>query len=264
MFEEKLDHLPLNTPRDVSALAGLRLFTAVPRSALILPFVFAVFFLFIPLSIMGSDPSMRLSVGPSKTVQGMVLSSENASSCKDSSSRRVVYSFSPEPGREVRGVANLCESSPYFMVRQGDAVEVLFVESDPAVNAIRDGNENGHTPLFIFLFIPVIVLALFSQMYWPQLREVWRARRLFRYGQMTTANVLFVKPHSTNSWPVVPGDRASEVFLEYESRTGKRCEAVAWCQNDWLIGLLTYGTKVHIAYKDDKPEKVALLECFLR
>ena len=59
MFEDEFARLPLEPPRRVESLPGLRLGGAIPKWALILPLVFVGFFVFMPLSIMRADPAMR-------------------------------------------------------------------------------------------------------------------------------------------------------------------------------------------------------------
>lgn len=264
MFEEQFAHIPSEPPRLTEALPGLRLSAVVPKSALYLPLIFVAFFALIPLSIMNSDPAMRLALGSAKTLQGRVLSSADASMCRSSTAHRVIYTFSPESGRELRGTATLCQESPYYSVKEGDAVEVQYLPNDPAVNALRDGTRNGNPPVALFLLMPIFILAMFSPMFVPQIREVLRARRLFKKGKLALGTVVFIKRRVTALWPGWPGSNAAEVFLVFDSSANKRREAVALCQNDWLVNQLVPGTKVHIAYLEEKPDRVALLEAFLR
>lgn len=68
MFEQEFAKLPVAPPRRVESLPGLRLKGAIPKWAIMLPLFFVVFFLSIPLSLMSTDPSMRLAMGPTDTV----------------------------------------------------------------------------------------------------------------------------------------------------------------------------------------------------
>jgi hypothetical protein len=54
MFEEQFAKLPIDPPRRTETLPGLRLAGAIPKIALVLPLVFAGYFVIIPLSIMNS------------------------------------------------------------------------------------------------------------------------------------------------------------------------------------------------------------------
>ncbi len=264
MFDDQLAHVPANPPRRPDLLPGLRFGLAVSRSALVLPLLFVAFFIFVPLSIGLSDPAARLAWGPTRTGQGRVLSTSSIAACRGSNARRVVYTFSPEPGRELRGAATVCEQSPYYSIAEGDPVEVKFAPGNPSINALQGSGDNNAPPIGFFLFIPVFILAMFAPMFMPQLRELMRARRAFRNGQLAMATVIFVKKRTTSSWPGWPGSSAADVYLAIQTSAGEKREAVAWCPNDWLIYNLAPGAKVHVAYSDDKAARVALLETFLR
>jgi hypothetical protein len=265
MFDNQFTNVPINPPRRTDFLPGLRFSAVISKSTLYLPLIFVGFFILIPFSIMNSDPSMRLAMGPAKTMQGQVLSSMDTSMCRGTTGRRVTYEFSPEPGHEFRGTTTLCQESPYYSVKEGDEVEVQFVPSDPSVNSIRGGNSNAAPPIAVFLLMPFFILVMFSPMILPQVREVLRARRLFKKGRLALGTVFFVKKRVTSFWPGWPGNSAAEVFIEYESSASKMLEGVAWCPNEWLLQQLPPGAKVHIAYSDESPGgRIALLEAFLR
>jgi hypothetical protein len=264
MFDDQFAQLPPNPPRRPATLPGLRFAAAVSRSALVLPLVFVCFFTLIPLSIAISDPAMRLALSPTRTVQGRVLSAASVSACRGSSAHRVTYTFSLESGRALRGVATLCEESPYYSVGEGDSIEVQYVAGNPSINSMQGGTRNDSPPVALFLLMPVFILAMFWPMFWPQVRELLRARRLYRKGQIALGTVIFVKKRVTASWPGWPGNSAAEIFIEFQPTGGVKREAVAWCPNDWIVYNLAPGAEVHLAYTDDKPNRVALLEAFLR
>ena len=263
MFEDEFARLPLEPPRRVETLPGLRLGGAIPKWALILPLFFVSFFVFMPLSIMRADPAMRLAMGPTESTQAHVLSNTSASACRGSVSHRLVYSFSVQPAREYRGAATLCAESPYFTAKEGDTIEVRFLKSDPTLNALRGEGRNEAPPFAFFFFMPVFFLAIFGSMFWPPVREVLRARRLYKNGRLATGSVVFVKKRATPLWPGVSGMGAAQVYIEFQTAHVKR-EAVAACRNDWLINQLTPGVKVHVAYSDNEFSEVALLEAYLR
>jgi hypothetical protein len=263
MFEEEFAKVPIEPPRRIESLPGLRLSGVVPKWALIIPLFFVSFFMFIPLSIMSADPAMRLAMGPAESAQAHVLSNTGASMCRGAASHRLVYSFS-SAGREYRGAATLCEESPNYSALQGDAIEVRFLKSDPSVNTLRIDARNQAPPFVFFFFMPVFFLAIFGSMFWPAVREVLRARRLFKYGKLAIAKVVFVKKRATPLWPGLSSFGAAEVYLELQSASQGKREVVAMCRNDWLVNQLTPGATVHVAYSDDKPVNVALLEAYLR
>jgi hypothetical protein len=263
MFEEEFARVPVEPPRRVESLPGLRLKGAIPRWAIILPLFFVCFFLFIPLSIMNSDPAMRLATGAGETVQAHVVSTSSASACRGAASRRVVYVFTSKSGREYRGAGLLCEESSYYLVKEGDAIEVRYLRSDPTVN--RLATEGGNQPPFaVFLFMPFFFLAFFGAMFWPPIGAILKARQLFKSGRIATGKVIFVKKRANFLWPGMPGSGSSSVYLEMQSSSGVSREVVAPCQNDWLTNQLVPGAMVHVAYKDDKATQVALLDAYLR
>jgi hypothetical protein len=147
---------------------------------------------------------------------------------------------------EFRGATTLCEESPYYSVNAGEAFEVQFLPSDPAVNRLRGGTQNDAPPVAFFLLMPVFILVIFSPMIVPQFREVLRARRQFKKGRLTVATVVFVKKRLTASWPGWAGNNASEVFVKLKPPAGEQREAVAWCPNDWLVNHLAPGEKVRV------------------
>jgi hypothetical protein len=263
MFEEEFAKLPVDPPRRIESLPGLRLGGAIPKSMLILPLIFVALFAFIPLSIMRADPAMRLAMGPTESTQGRVVSNNGGSACRGAASHRLTYAFASKSGGAYRATATVCEESPYYSVSEGEAIEVRYLTSDPTVSALPD-SRNEAPPFALFMFMPAFVLAIFIPMFWPSVREVLRARRLFKTGRLTTGTVLFVKKRMTSVWPGMPGSSASAVYVEFQTSSGARREAVAWCQNDWLMSQLVAGAKVHIACSDEKSANVALLEAFFR
>jgi hypothetical protein len=264
MFEEEFKKLWVEPPRRVESLPGLRLRGAVPKAAIMLPLFFLSFFLFIPFSIMNSDPAARLAMGSTDSTQGHVVSNTSASACRGAASHHVTYAFSSKEGSEYRGAATLCDESPYYSVNAGDAIEVRFLRSDPTVNQLPSQGANQAPPVALFLFMPIFFLAIFGSMFWPQIREVLLARRLYKSGRLTIGQVVFIKKRVTSFWPGMSGNNASEVYVEIQPPGNVKREVVASCQNDWLINQLAPGANVHIAYSDDKSGKAALLETFLR
>jgi len=264
MFEEQFAQVPSHPPRPLDALPGLRFSKAISRSALLLPLVFVGFFILIPFSIAVSDPTMRLALGPTRTAQGKVLSVVNVSACRREGAHRIAYAFSPEPGREVRGTATLCEESPYYSIGAGDSIEVEYATGNPAINAMRSGARDDSPPFFLIFLMPLFILAMFSPMFVPQIRELLRARRLFRKGNLSVGTVVFVKRRTSAAWPGWPGNSSADVYVKYCPAGGESREATAWCPNDWLVYNLVPGATVHLAYTEGKPDRVALLEAFLR
>jgi len=264
MFDEEFAKLPVEPPRQVQSLPGLRLKGVIPKWAIVLPLFFLGFFLFIPLSLMNTDPAMRMAMGATDTVQGHVVSVSGASSCRGAASHRLVYAFSSKTGREYRGAALLCEESSYYSVKEGDAIEVKYLRSDPTLSRLASEGGSEPPPFAVFFFMPVFFLAIFGVMFWPPIGEVFKARRLFKSGRIATGRVIFVKKRPNFLWPGMPGSSVSVIFVELRSSSGVAREVTASCNNDWLTNQLLPGATVHVAYADDKASQVALLDAFIR
>jgi hypothetical protein len=264
MFEREFAKLPAEPPRRAESLPGLRLRGLIPKWAIVLPLFFVCFFLLIPLSLMDTDPAMRMSMGATGTAQGRVVSVGSASACRGGASRRVVYAFSARPGGDYRSATLVCEDSPYFPVKEGDAIEVQYLKSDPAVNRLPREVRNEPPPLVFFLFMPVFFLGIFAAIFWPPIGEALKARRLFKSGRIGSGTVVFVKRRTNFLWPGMPGANAAMVYVEVRSSSGVSREVVASCRNDWLVGQMAPGTTVHVAYSDDKANQAALLDAYLR
>lgn len=158
----------------------------------------------------------------------------------------------------------LCEQSPYYSVKEGDAIDVKFLRSDPAVNSLPGNGRNQAPPLGLFMTMPVFFLLIFGSLFWPQTRAILDARRLYRNGRLASGRVIFVKKRMNSIWPGMPGSSGSDVYIEFQSAIDGKREAVASCHNDWLTNQLAPGAPVHIAYSDKSSAKVALLEAYLR
>lgn len=264
MFEEEFAKLAIEPPRRLESLPGLRLRGSIPTIAILLPLLFIGIFMMMPLSLMHADPAMRLAMGPTESAPGRVISNKNASACRGEASHRVTYSFSIPPGREYRGATTLCEQSPDYSVNPGEPIEVRYLKSDPTLSALASERQQEPPPLIFFMFMPFFFLALFGAIFWPSIRELLRARRLFRSGRLANGKVVFVKKRATGYWPGMAFNSASQVYIAFSNAGEPKREGIASCQNDWLVNQLAPGTEVHVAYSDDKSAKVALLEAYVR
>jgi hypothetical protein len=263
MFDEELAAIPSDPPR-TGVLPGMRLGSAVPRSTLLVLLMFAVFFAFFPLAIMSSDPKMKLSLGPSQTTQGRVVALSQVSGCRGSGARRVVYTFASRSGSEFRGAAIVCEDSPYYSAQDGDRIEIRYLTRDPTLNAIAGTDSGNEPPLALFAIFPLFFVLALSPLYLPQLREVLRARRLYRSGVLASGKVVFVKRRNFGTWPGWPGTTSADVYVAYQRSSGGRAEAIVSCANDWLLNQLSPGAAVHILVPADRSGRGVLLEAFIR
>ncbi len=263
MFDEELAAIPADPPR-AGMLPGMRLGAAFPKSTLILLITLVVFFAAFPLSIMSTDPKVRLGIGPSGTAQGRVLATANVLGCRGSGARRITYVFPQESGNEFRGAVLVCEESPYYSAQAGDKIEIRYLRRDPALNSIAGTESENEPPIFLFMFFPLFFLLLLSPLYLPQIREVGYARRLYKTGVLAQGYVVFVKKRSTGNWPGWPGSSTADVYVAHQLSGGGRAETIVRCTNDWLVNQLSAGATVHILLPLDKSKRGALLEAFIR
>ncbi len=261
MFEDLLKDITSQPPRPLKQLPGLRYGAAVPRQLIILLLFFGVFFLLVPLSIMRSDPKLRLATGQAATAPAQVIAVADADDDR-SRGRRITYEFTPPQGVPHRGSAVAGRNSPYYSIKEGEALPVRYLPSDPGVNAIGDGGKD-QPPLFFFAIFPLFFLVMFGAVFMPQLREVRRARKAFRQGRLVRGSVVYVRKRQSGNWSNQLSTASYDVFVAYQAE-GRASEGRAWCNNEWLLHHLAPGTEVHLAYLPDRPEQIVLLDAFLR
>jgi hypothetical protein len=265
MFDEELAQIPVQPPR-TGLLPGMRITGAVPRTALILPLMMLVFFATIPLSILADNPDLKLQLGPSLDAQGTVREVSNAASCRSGSAHRIVYAFTSSSGMQQRGVDSVCEESPYYSVQVGDAIAIRYLTRDPAVNEVAGAHTDAPPLAFAFfpLFFPFFFLAIFAPLFLPRIREILRARRLYRTGVLAPGKVVFVKKRTLGpQWHGMQGNLA-EVYVAYTQPGGQRAELIAGCCNDWLLNHLEPGAAVHVLHAPGGSARGAILEEFIR
>ena len=261
MFDEQLAAVPAHPPRS-GVLPGMRLRTAIPRSTLIILLALVLFFGSFPLLIMSSDPKGQLELRGVNT-EGQVVSVADVPSGCRGPARRLIYEFKAQSGGSFRGGATLCEDSPYYSAKAGDSIEIRHLRDDPGRSAPASADPN-EPPVFIFMIFPVFFLLVLSPMFLPQLREVLRARRLYKTGTLTRGQVVFIKKRSFGVWPGWPGSSSFDVYVAQQLPSGERIETVVWCTNDWLVNQLVPGTTVHILCPSNRSQRGALLEAFVR
>jgi hypothetical protein len=267
VFDDQLATIPALPPRSGS-LPGMRIGADLPRGALLLFAVFILFFAILPLSILGSEPGLRLRMGPSLERQGTVREVSDVPGCRNSGARRIIYTFQTDPGHELRGADNLCEESPYYSVRVSDAIMIRYLARDPSVNAVATPHAD-EPPIAVFIFpffFPLVMLAVFSSLYLPQLRETWRARRLYKSGILTQGRVVFVKKRQNaffrgwNTWQ----NNYADVYVACQRPDGQTAEIITWSSNDWLLHQLAPGATVHVLHARNQSGRGVLLEEFIR
>lgn len=263
MFEEELARVPKNPPRG-EPLPGMRISAALPKSTLIMLLAFAVFFGAMPVSFIFMDPNARLSFGPSSDIQGQIVSIGADTRCRDSKGRRVTYSFDAPGHREYRGTRVICDGSPYFTANAGEPIPIRYLTRDPAVNDIAGDSQGNEPPFFLILIFPFFFLIFLSPMFFPQVREVFRARRLYKHGRLVEGRVVYVKRRAGGTWPGWPGSNSVDLYISHTAPDGRQTESVVWCSNDWLTHQLQPGATVHILLPENKSARAVLLEAFIR
>lgn len=262
MLEEQIAGIPRRPPRQVSDLPGLKWTSISSRTGLAFPIALVIFFCLFPLIVLYSEPSARLAYGHTEVADGRVVSVA-ASGCHGDG-QSVTYAFTSRNTVEYRGTASVCSGSPYSDLAPGQAIPIKYLVADPSNNAIAGVMEGNQPPLAFFFLFPFMALLFIGPLFLPQVRELARARRIFRKGEIVQGKVVFVKRRSASSWPGWPGTSSTDIFVSYRLPSGATAEAKAWCNNDWLLNNLPPGAEVNIAVMAEKPKEAVLIEAFVR
>jgi hypothetical protein len=263
MFEDEIASIPTRPPRE-GLLPGMRFSAAIPLTTPILIIIFVAILSLTPILMMMNDPKMRLELGPARTVEARVLTVRDVSGC-NAGAHALTYSFST-PTQEFRGTKVVCGRSAYYSVTPGDKVPVRYLSRDPALNTIAD-NDSQKLPLMMAsLIFPLFFLIVFSFGYLPLIRELVRARHLYRTGIVAPATVVYVKKRSAfMNWSNRQSSPVSDVHVVYQTPSGGWTETVVLCTNDWLANQLTPKSVVHLLLPDsDSRRGGVLLEAFVR
>lgn len=259
MFEEHIRRIPVEPPRSVDVLPGLRILSAVSARALLFPAVMLLFFGAMPVLMMTSDPQSRLSRG-GLTVQGQIVSVKPLGA----TARQITYVFTPPGGIQYRGTCRCTQNPAYFDAKPGDPVAIRYLPSNPEVNELQGNSDTNAPPLLLFLIFPVFGLLIFAPMVVPQIKQLLQARRIFKNGRIAKGSVLFVKRKPTGLWMPQSGSTAAEVFISFSASAGTEIEGRAWCGNDWLLNQLPPGAIVTIASVPERPEELMLIDAHIR
>jgi hypothetical protein len=261
ILRAELSRIPAVPPRPADLLPGLRLSGRVMLRQLA-PFSFLGLFAFMPVVIFLVDPGARLAYGQRTT--GRVEHVERESQQCGGHGIGIRYSFSSPEGLPFRGEDTACPRTPYSDVREGDAVTVVYLASDPTTNAIAGGQRVANAPPWpIFLVFPLMMALFLVPLFWPQYSQLRRDRRLFRTGVLAGGTAVYVAAPQTAWWPGWPRPTQSTVFVKARLPTGGEREVRAVCSNDWLLAHLAPGTEVTVVCEQDGSRAV-LLESYLR
>jgi hypothetical protein len=261
MYENILATLPAEAPRSLAALPGLRLTSLLPPF-LIFPLIFAAFFVMIPVTMSQNEPIYRLQHGETAIAQGRVESIAGCPRCGGT----IQYVFKAADGQEYRNseLSNVSSTAGAAALQPGDALPIVYLSANPAVNAPAANLAGHNEPPLAFIFLASLFpLLMFAPLWLPPLRLAWRERHIARHGRLTEAKIFYVKAR-TQAWPGLSITGNADVFLTYQDMTGQMIEARAKCANQWLIGQLAPEKLVHIAYLPGRPMAAVLLEAYIR
>jgi len=245
--DDLLPRIPNEPPRSVDLLPGLSLSRAVSGATLIWPLGFLALFALMPVIILLSDEHAMLSVRRTETTAGRVERTQPVKECAGDGVR-ILYSFSPpERGVLFRGHDVVCPRTPYSDVREGDSVPVVYLTSNPAINAIAGGQRTDASPWPIFFVFPLFGLMFFAPLFWPRYSQLLRDRKLFRTGTVARGTVVFVVRQQDSWWPGWPLPTRADVYVQARFPMGEEREVRAVCTNDWLLAHLPPGAEVTVS-----------------
>jgi len=259
---EAIKDIPRNPSRRMDTLPGLRWKNAFDRRAMLLPLIFLGFFLFFPVMMFTSDPTMRLQFKQKARVEGKVTVTKDRNS-GEGRGRDLEYSFETKDHQQYLGSQVVYEHSPYFQAEAGTAVPIIYAEGEPALNGIDGLVGQDAPPLALFLIFPFFPLVFFGLMLLPSIQSVAKARKIFKQGTIVDAEIVFIKKRSVLAGFHFPISR-SEVYYTYKNTRDEQVESKTVCDNDWLVHKLDIGTPIHVAYVERSPRKSVILEAFIR
>jgi hypothetical protein len=210
--------------------------------------------------IVFSDRSVSLALRANDTVDGQVESAAPDNGCGNGG-HEVVYSFRTAAGVTYRGSESTRPNGPYGTLQPGDSVPIIYVASDPTLNAIATQQTASLTNVMPIMLFPIFGLAFFLPFLWPRWSQLRRDRRLFRTGSLAPGRVGYVSTTQGAVWPGWPKPSSAEVFVAARLRSGEEREVKATCSNDWLLAHLPPGADVHVCVEGDR---AVLLENYLR
>lgn len=257
---DELARIPVNPPRPVELLPGLRLSRAISRRALALPLAFLGFAAFMPLMVLSQSREFALDWGDTAVANGRVESAVPSERHGCGESTRLVYSFASASGETYRGSATVCPENAYAQVRPGESIPIVYLASDPSLNAISGQQAKG-PPLAIFFFFPLFFAAIFVPLLWPRISQVLKDRKSFRDGALARGHVVYARRQYDAGWPGWQMVSVTEVTVSAQLPTGQTREVTAACSNEWLVTQLAPGAEVHVCVRDGH---AMLLEAYLR
>ncbi|HEX9996427.1 MAG TPA: hypothetical protein VGB45_04725 [Abditibacterium sp.] len=248
LFED-LRSLPREPPRR-EMLAGLQ-WKAIVRGPIMLLLPLMLVFTLMPLFIFSAVNSSKAN---NQRVTGRAIQVETLSQNQIFVKYRFVVNGKNYTGASV-GVGN-------SRLRNGEPLEISFDKAKPQNSApVLQSAAEENFPLGAVFIFPLMAAFFFAPLFFPQMRLIFLARKLFTRGTLTTGRVRFVKTTPTQS-PFMPGG-SSQIVYEFFDSSGGLQRGVTKCDNIWLVQQFRPDSPVIIAFNSGKPAQNVVLETFV-
>lgn len=257
-------HIPASPPRPVSQLPGLKYSASFDKRGLFfVGSIVLVFCLFPVLIFFSGDKAMRLSFIEMKSASAEITQLKQSSKC-DRESHSIHYRFMAQNGRMYYGSYTMCTDSPYSDLIVGDSIPVSYDPDDPSFNGIEGELGKNKPPFFIFAFFPLMAMMFFVPSLFPNLKQVRKARSIFRKGHISQGEIVFVKRRKSVTPFEFKSSPGMEVFYQFTDDKGNRIESHMSMDNDWLVNRWAIGSGITVSYIKGKPQKSIILDGFYR
>ena len=101
-------------------------------------------------------------------------------------------------------------------------------------------------------------------MFLPNIKQIFKARSIFKEGQITEGEIVFIGRKKFSIASNFKAGSNLEVFFSFEIKTGKRIESMISTDSDWLVCKLEGGSPVTVAYLEAKPKISIILDFYYR
>ncbi len=258
-----LDEIPKTPPRSISLLPGLKYSSFFDKWSF-LPLILIVLFVSVfPIMILVLEKETRLPFIDMDNSEGIVDDIIDTSEC-NKGVKVLHYSFISHENRTYYGKYELCSSSKYSSVKVGDSIPIIYDPDDPTFNGIEGELGDNGAPLIIFLIFPLFIILFLAPMLLPSLRQINKARSIFKRGIIVNGEIIFVKRNKNMNAFNVKSFSNMEVFYRFNSSDDLPVEGKMNTDNDWLMNKLDIGSSIKVAYLKDKPNKSIILQCYYR
>jgi hypothetical protein len=258
------DDISMEPPRSVSLLSGLKLSEVFNKTTVIFIILLVLLMGFIPVTmIFTMEKEARLPFIEMQKAEGKVIKLLDNSQC-DKPSMSVYYEFKTNNGRSYYGDYKPCNRNLYSSLIVGNSVPIIYDPKDPSFNGIEGELGKGQPPTVIFILFPLMFLLMFFPMFLPSLKQIISARSIFKKGQITEGEIVFIGRKKMPAAISFKGIASLEVYYSYKTIKGEKIESKIYTDNDWLACKLGVGSPVTIVYMERKPKKSFVLDFYYR